>query len=398
MTAVRKILVLPWGNGMGHIARCMVLATALARRGAHVTVAAEPARRHAELILDGDCTAIRYPEPALTSRPWGHWDDPAFVTAAIESDLALIRDSGADAVVHDGRLSSPVAAEALGVPSFGIGQYVHFPGQTFAGRSKPPPLWTRAAPPLNAWLKGAGLAQIGDDAREVYLKGKLLIASVPEVDPRPDTFNDETTAYIGPLTRMTDLERRHPQRARGLGGENRDRVFLYRTVNDLRRIDEFIDAFADIADSVVIATGEPHLTPLLDRELGRAGMRAFDMVDMSAVMERASTAVIHGGHGTCLTMLQAGLVSVVLPDSSPERAANAQALERLGVGRSLSSGATVDSPGTTAAELEEDVAWESVRAELDRLRGDRSALSRAAWWSGRLSAYTAEDAVAHILR
>ncbi|TCC28115.1 glycosyltransferase [Kribbella speibonae] len=292
--------------------------------------------------------------------------------------MALIARAGADVVVHDNRPSAVIAASALSVPAVSICQQVHLIGFAYDGASR---TWSLAVEPFNRVLSSHDLPEIGRDLRELYSRGLIIVPSIPEFDPVPDCQTAENVEYVGPLTMISD--RGAPS---GDHDTERSGIFFYRTVFDAARAAEFMDAFGDLGSRIMIATGDDDAARRLrdSSQFGQASIRV--MFDMSVVARTAKCAVTIGGHGSCLSCIQASLPSVIVLNPSPERELNAKWMERMGLGRVL----------RPPAIRHVVIPWAEVRTVAEHLSSDSQIRSNVAHWRARLHGDGAAIAVDQI--
>lgn len=335
---------------------------------------------HAEvaLVREANCEPVVYPASLIPRQLWQCWRDHDHVRDAVEADSALIARVGADVVVHDNRPSAMVAATAARVPAVSICQQVHLVGFTYDGASR---TWSLAVEPFNRVLSSLDLPEITEDLRELYARGLIVIPSIPEFDPIPDLDTVGNVSYVGPLTMLNDLGA-----ADGGHDIERNGIFFYRTMFDATRAEEFLDAFGDLGSEIMIATGDGSVARSLrdSSRFGRASIKV--MFDMSVVARTAKCAVTIGGHGSCLSCIQASLPSVIVLDPSPERELNARWMERMGLGYVLR-------PPTTHPSV---IPWAQIRTLAEGLSSDSETRSNVTKWRARLNRDGAAIAVDRI--
>jgi hypothetical protein len=375
-----------WGNGHGHLARCLALAEPARHLGWDVTIAVL-ANDQAARVADAGCRAWVYPSGSVPAQLWSTFADAAFVERSIDVDLALLRETQADLVIHDGRLSTPVAAALLRRPCVGVVQHVHLPGQRFEGRPEVEPLWTESAVAFNHVLRRCGIASQMSDVRELFLRERIAIPSIPDMDPLLAGVDERRVDYVGPLTGLSMLE--GGAAAAQVNGEG---VFFYRTVNEIERSEEFREAFKDFPAELIIATGEEHFATELRARLPDDVFRIDALWKLQTARARIGAGVIHGGHGTTLTCLQAGLPAVVLADGSPERLLNGLRLQAIGTGICLGDQTLPGWDWSRQGSAQAKVPWSTVREHLDRLRTDDALAERARARATELARYSLLDA------
>ena len=95
------------------------------------------------------------------------------------------------------------------------------------------------------------------------------------------------------------------------------------------------------------------------------------------LLAQASLVVGHGGHGTTMRTLRAGLPLVGMPAKGTDQASNLHLVEQLGAGRFLPPDADRDLIAATVTEVLRDPAYRAVaqRLSLDFVGRDGAALA-----------------------
>lgn len=392
---VKSVVFMPWGNGHGHLARCISLAS-VARAASYDAAIAVTNSEQRRLVEVAGITPWVYPEEAIPEDPWTAWYDESFIERSISVDIDCIRGLNADVVVHDGRLSAPIAAWKSNIECVGLVQSVNLPGFIYPGKLKPEELWTDATGGFNEVMSNLGIAMQVRDIRELFVEGAAAIPSVEEIDPVPLGALTSSIEYVGPITSMSNITR-EPNTTPS--GRDRSAIFFYRTANDLERLDEFRDVFGKMGAQVLIATGDPEVARRLEERLPTDIFEVRDFWSMRQVKERARAAIIHGGHGTCLTCLQAGIPMVILSDGSPERKVNGHRVQDANAGRCLDPA----SPNVEAwnwsnqGRTQSDIGWSDVKTVLDQVLADQSIEDSAKSWSIRLNDYNMTETLQKLL-
>jgi UDP:flavonoid glycosyltransferase YjiC (YdhE family) len=143
------------------------------------------------------------------------------------------------------------------------------------------------------------------------------IADIPEVTPIRATSPPDLpgASGVGP----DDL--RHPAAYLTLGT-----VPVFSTPGRLR---ECIDALSPLVASLVVTTGPNPVASLGDLP---SHVLAYDYLTQSRILPLVDLVVSHGGAGTTLGALQAGLPHLLLPYESQSQESSAEAVARLGAG------------------------------------------------------------------
>ncbi|MGK4585015.1 nucleotide disphospho-sugar-binding domain-containing protein [Kitasatospora sp. HPMI-4] len=105
-------------------------------------------------------------------------------------------------------------------------------------------------------------------------------------------------------------------------------------IDGLTRIERVVAAAAEVDADFVLATGELDLSTLGALP---ANVSSCGWVPWRALLDTCAAAIHHGGSGTALAALDAGIPQLVLPDGS-DRFINADAVRERGAGLSASAG------------------------------------------------------------
>jgi hypothetical protein len=299
-----------------------------------------------------------YPSWAEAVDPWFAWSDQQTLEQAVDLDRDVLRRFAPSLVINDCRIPMVIAALAEGVPLVSVCQDNQIPGYSYDG-SAIPATWTTPLPSINAVLHRLHLEPVGDDARWLFARGRIAVPSTPELEPICSPHRDGLDlVYTGLLTKPGP----------GTVDDPSD-VLFYRTVGALD--DDFRAAFGDWDGSIYIATGEARGSDCSSHdELPNLQVRA--LWDLDAIGPGLRAVVHHGGHGVTLRCIAEGVPAVVLPGSNPERSANGDRAERIGMATVMKLerdtgpvwGPAVDATGDRPP-------WSEVRRALDQLPARR---------------------------
>jgi UDP:flavonoid glycosyltransferase YjiC (YdhE family) len=363
----RRALLVSWGNGSGHITRVVDLADRARAEGWDVTIVTRSHPLHLDLIGRYGYPVIRFPDELVPVDPWTCWADSGFLEDSIDWDRRLITSIEPDLVIHDNRVATMIAAAESGTNYASVCQQTHLPGFEYPGLGTET-IWTEPIPAVSARLRKSTLPPLEADIRELYLRGRILLPSIPEIDPIPDRLATRDVVHIGPLrARGAARPSRPAGPTRPASGKG---VFFYRTVGPGTDFEQFVAAFGDIADRVHLATSDPAMTELLRNQLAGQPFHIATFTDVDELRPRLGAAVTHGGHGISLTCISLALPAVVLPGNNPERNLNGRALAACGFGRVLGVGASFSINWAASVDVTGHVpSWQAVRAEVDALAG-----------------------------
>lgn len=360
----RRVVFFSWGKGAGHITRLLDLADRAVAEGWETLIASPAIRLHLNLIEQSGHTFVCYPDELVPADPHACWTDRDLLDRSVSWDTALLDSARPAHVVHDTRLPAMIAAAENGLSYASICQEVQFPGFAYPGLGTSP-IWIQPIQAVNARLQRSGLAGVDSDVRELFLRGRVMVPSVPEIDSIPETLAAYDIVHVGPLRgRLTASAR---SRAPAAQDEHAGRrIFFYRTVGTGTDCRDFTAAFADMAARVHIATGNPEITAYLREALGDRPFHIETFLDVDELVPNLGAGVIHGGHGISLTFVSAGVPAVVLPGSHPERAQNGRRLASNGFGRVFGGQASLALGRFDTVDVTGEVPeWRLIRDTID---------------------------------
>jgi UDP:flavonoid glycosyltransferase YjiC (YdhE family) len=308
----------------------------------------------------------------------------AYAHAALPGTLALAEELQPDAILFEtAELSALVAADALGVPALRIGVTLATPYESW---------WlSMAADALDAVRAEAGLAPDPGARRAQALP---LLTQVPR--------SLEAGRGEAPALTLRFRDTRAAAAARApIPEPPGDAPLVPISFGTMLPTDGHFPgiyryAIASVAQLPVraLVTVGRHADPAELGPLPR-NVRVERWVPIAPTLSRAAAFVTHGGAGTTLAALAAGVPMALLPIAA-DQPLNARIVEDAGAGRSLGGG-PADAPwlGGVVAELLEDGRY---RAAAGAVAGEIAALppiddvavacieesaSRAAPWAGR---------------
>jgi len=350
------------GGGFGHIGRCLALAEDLTRRGWEIAfVLGGP---YADLVGARGWRVFTPPSPSPLARlkqrlraaigrlqplpVYLFFSDLNFqavrdgfhtsqvVQQEAEWELDIVNQFHPDVLVGDAWLLTSVVGHLVDLPVVQIVRAAIHPAhpQLVWWRDIPPGIRSPdIAPIFNPILEQWGLCPV-QRAEDLLDGDLLLVPSIPELDPLPSGV--ERTHYVGPLVRSAQDSERVPEWLTALP---RDRPVVYVTVgggSDSVRgsnlLSLWMDAFAETGWEVVVSTGgQP-----VPRGLRRTGnLQVFPWVPGAEMVTHADVVLFHGGYGTMMETVRAGVPSVVIPFHT-EQESNGRRLQQSGAALVLS--------------------------------------------------------------
>lgn len=349
-----KVLLVPWGRGMGHITRCLAIATQATYGQDQVTVVAE--EKWDSFIKQVGCVRVSYPQELLSVGLWNQWDNVDHVRRSLAADLHILEKVRPDAVLHDQRPTMPIACELVGIPCAGLAQRGDLPDFFYEGSADSQAFWDTWSPSFNTVLSESGLPPFKGNWRDLLFRNPVLIPSIPAFDPFPEEIMGPQVWYTGPL---------HLNREDVVAAPDFERnpeapiVFIYGVIQTQQDLDQILQVFQDDSFHLVI-TALPTNVKIPQQTDHLRHISFYPFVNAPTFLSKCDVAVIHGGHGVCTATLAAGIPAVVLIDSSTiqlERANNGRRLEEMGVALCIPYTAISDRLYGTVKYLSQDAIY-----------------------------------------
>jgi UDP:flavonoid glycosyltransferase YjiC (YdhE family) len=341
-----KVLFIAEAVTLAHVGRSIRLASILHQRGIDVELACD---RRYDAFLKG----LDFPVRPIQSIPTSTFLEalargrPVFsiatLTDYVAEDLSIIRESKADAVVGDFRLSLSVSARVAGIPYVNVtnaywSPYAkarfRMPSLPFVPRWGLKPasaLFRMARPagfamhalPMNRLRRDYGLPGLGWDVRQVYCDGDVTVyADIPALVP---TFNlPPTHRYIGPVLWSPPVAP-PPWWTAVLSGERPIYVSLGSS-GPAHLLPMVVEALVGLDRPIVVATArsQAQLPP-------SPRLWVTDFVSGEAIAAKACVVVCNGGSPTTHQALVHG-VPVVGIASNLDQYLNIDYIQRFGAG------------------------------------------------------------------
>jgi UDP:flavonoid glycosyltransferase YjiC (YdhE family) len=395
----RHYLFVTW-DGAGSVPPELSVARELIARGHRVSVLADPTIRAEAEAVGADFRPWREAPHIVSRRPedvlMRDYDvgSPSKLIALMCDKLiatpagvqagettAAIRELRPDAIVASGLLVGPqIAGEAQGLPVFGLMGNIYpmparglppfgtgwRPGRGPLGRARDAAMarigrgwWDRGLPAVNQARTDLGLAPLATLWEQLDHAERILVLTSAHFD-----FAGELPAnvrYVGP--RLDDPEWVEPWQAPpgddplvlvSLSSGPQDQLALLRKV---------VDALARMPVRGVVTTGnsiDPADVPAPPH------VQVLRSAPHALVLEEAAAVISHGGHGTVVKALAAGLPQLILPMGRDQRD-NATRVTVRGAGSQVKPSAK---PAAIAAALRgvlDDPAYRSAAERLGAL-------------------------------
>ena len=349
----------------GHVVPLLGVARSLVENGHDVVVATSPTfcpvvaaaglQPHPAGMDDGALVAeARRRWPGTASLPAAAWTPRMFceiAAPALAADLVLLLDRWRPEVVvrEDGEYGSAVASAARGVPwvTHGWGSPLRDEGSLVELGRLVSPMWERAGleGPTGTGLYGAAV-----------------------FDPCPPSLYVRAPALthrhgVRPASRTQTGE---PGPAKGAGRRHAyvgfGTVPLFRDDPQLTRA--AIDALIAEGFDVTVTTGDGDLARAIE-DTHPTRVRVERWVQLPELLQHCSVAVCHGGAGTVLAALTAGVPLVLLPLGAPSQQRMSAACETRGVARTVVwNGANGDDVRAAVTEVTSDERFAVAAASL----------------------------------
>lgn len=215
---------------------------------------------------------------------------------------------------------------------------------------------------LNAWrqmmelLVGmraeAGFGAWPADLGQLWMsRDRVIVTTLAALDPpQAGLAHRERVVHVGPV-----LERERHMQGAALPWPESDPTPLvlvsFSTMPEQGSVAKFqraIDALAALPVHAAVTTGDSidpaQLAPATN-------VVVFANADHDALMRRATMVVTHGGHGTFMRALRAGLPMVIMSGLASDQPVNAGATEAWGIGRAVAPDASVEIIRAAIAEV-----------------------------------------------
>jgi UDP:flavonoid glycosyltransferase YjiC (YdhE family) len=328
-------------GGWGPLVRTLPIITRLAEHGIASSVSvAGLAPRLRDAGFDVIEPAVpAFGAPAEAAPGWWspyhflvhHGHDIKRIVAHVEAYRKTIQDGKPCVVVTDINPAAALAARSLQAIHFTISQSLFLPFRNLTSSRWRLP--AAALPVINEVLQHYGFAAI-QTAEHLDVGDVTFLPSIPEFDPLDDP--PSSVQYAGPIlgnrlipfapsaerpcaTRPWILF--YPGRPHDAAGRSGQTLF-----------DVGLQALSAVTARVTVATGGH------DFAIPQQAQARFEIVPWHVLSSdgKPDLMVHHGGHGSCLTAISAGIPSVVVPTHA-EREYNARNLVALGCGEMLLS-------------------------------------------------------------
>lgn len=407
-----KALFVPFAPSLAHVSRCLAVAEAWHTQGHEANFAV--GRERVDMVRQAGFEAQAVPEVDgavfRTDRGF-RWLTPEYFQSNLDAERELVDRFRPDVVLFDFRFSTASSARLASVPAVSIlhGNGLRLalqPGGTarrligdpralsgvaalrlrILRRMFPLGFQTmlrtvarRVAPVIQAH----GLPP-ASTVFELLLGDRILLADIRELLPEklpPDAH------IVGPLV-WSGWGGSAPW-LEDLGPRPLIYVTMGSTVHAQASLVKIVRALSDGPYNLVISSGGLPLPPDL---AAPEHVHIYATVPGATVVQRSALVLSHGGHGTLLQALAAGVPSLILP-ANPDQVLVAQQAEALGVGRSLWQ------PGwlPTGSQAADRLTARQIRQAVDDLVVDQDCRRTCRAFQTKIASYPGAAAAADIL-
>jgi UDP:flavonoid glycosyltransferase YjiC (YdhE family) len=349
-----KALFVPFGPSLAHVSRCLTIAEAWCTQG-HTAIFAVGTER-VEMVQNAGYETHPLPEvpgDVFRADQGFRWLTREYVEQNITGEQDILANAQPDVVVLDFRFTTALSAHLAGLPSVSIvhgnalrlAQQPRETAQLLLGDSKNMSgiaalrlgvmrqlfpmgfqLFMRSAVrSVNVMRRKHGLQPVNSPF-ELLLGDEIIVADIPSLLPSELPPN---CTIVGPL--MWSGWTQPAPWLDELDTQPLIYVTMGSTVEAQSTLVKIIDALGNAPYNVIVSTGGLSLPTNLGLP---SHIRVFSTVPGEAVVKRSVAVIHHGGHGTLMQVLKAGVPSVMLP-ANPDQILVAQQVQALGAGRTL---------------------------------------------------------------
>lgn len=233
-------------------------------------------------------------------------------------------------------------------------------------------LWRSCLPLLNRARASVGLAAALHPLDQIRAAARVLVLTDPhfDFDAEPDAGG---IVYTGPELDDPVWAAPATEPLRWAEGESRPLVLVGLSSSyqaQERLLQRVVAALGRLPVRGLVTLGPALAAEALGGAEGIPGnVLVRQSVRHSEVLRETALVITHGGHGTVIRALAAGVPLLVMP-MGRDQADNAARVEWLGAGRRLSAGSGVGRiAGAIAAALGEGALREGARAAAERMQG-----------------------------
>lgn len=265
---------------------------------------------------------------------WGRFGfaDEDYFRRLISSRLQLLEEIKPDILLTQFCPPTEVMARITKLPLICFTQSCWHPkGKSISWWEKKSADYPRVTPVVNAILKRYTCAPIAR-TEELNTGDLTILPSFPEFDP----VNDPNVIYTGPMSwdSADSIAGNLPEDLLSLDPSKTICVYtghLFDSAGEsgiliLRTIAE---AIRDTDYTAIVTTGLGQQTISDIPEL--PNLKIFDWLPLRKLLDRCALFIHHGGHGSCMTSIGAGIPTLVIP-TFQEREFNARQMQLLGIG------------------------------------------------------------------
>ena len=408
-----KALFVPFGPSLAHVSRCLAVAEAWCAQG-HTAVFAVGTER-VEMVQNAGFETHSLPEVSgkvLRTARGFRWVTREYVAQNMRDEQRILADVQPNVVAFDFRFTTALSAHLAGLASVSIvhGNLLRLAlqpretAQLRLGDSKNArgivalrlrvlrwlfPIASQfvmqlAVRHVNVVRKRYGLQPVNSPF-ELLWGDEIIVADIPCLLPSELPSN---CSIVGPLM-WSGWARPEPWLDE-LDTQPLIYVTMGSTVEAQSALVKIIDALRNAPYNVVVSTGSLSLPP--DLRLP-THIRVFSTVPGEAVIRRSTAVIYHGGHGTLMRALKAGVPSLMLP-VNPDQILVAQQAQALGFGYTLwrADGSPMGN------KVLDEITSSQIRRAVDKVISDQDCVRTCKVLEQEIERYHSATASVEILR
>lgn len=250
----------------------------------------------------------------------------------LRHDRVTLQDTQPDLVIVDGRISTILAAESLRIPVVSIVRDSYTPGHQFEAVDDE--FWSSMLAATQNAAQQVGVVEPSSDVREVFVRHAAICPSIPELEEAPPGVLKYPVHYSGLIAWRHEV---------GLGDHELVRpadILIYGALRTADDVDEVVRAFAGTGKRLyVVMPNRAVLDRIGTHEPNRITTSPY--LDLEQHAETFEGAIAHGGHGICLTLMNAGVPTVFAPPRDrPEQYFNSARMQQNGFGELVDTDAS----------------------------------------------------------
>ncbi|MFH1460528.1 MAG: nucleotide disphospho-sugar-binding domain-containing protein [Candidatus Omnitrophota bacterium] len=353
----KRALFLPgyFGNGFGHVGRCLALADEMKKENWKVGMVL--AGRYCKLVKENGYDLFSPIFPKRPSTKFSDQNTPAFtyikdgsgqvlrdgltslwkIKAAVAELMLIVKKFRPNVLIGDISLLTWILGKKVNLPVVQIIRSIMYPGRSKIIWWQDPPQGMESpniAAVFNPLLEKWKISAI--KSVDYLLQGDLyLVPSIPELEPLPD--NVINTHYVGAMVYKQKFKNNLPEPL--LNDNQKQKVYITMGggaggVGNLKFFEIIHKAFSQTPWTTIVSTGK-NFNPKDIPELSK-NIYYSQWVPGPEVIKRSDLVIFPGGYGTMMETIKFGVPSIIVPFHS-EQESNGRRIAENNAGCLLSS-------------------------------------------------------------